>query len=154
MADKPEKLLLDVQVPVDFPYNYRIGQFLEKYIKGLGEKKILGVTCPQCSKVTVPPRTICGACNSVLDELVEVGPSGTVENFTIGHVTINKGLVEKLEEPRLLAMVKLDGATVPLLAEVKGIEPAELEKGLRVKAVFRDPPEDSVTDLSHFEPEG
>jgi len=51
-------------------------------------------------------------------------------------------------------MIKLDGATVPLLGEIKGIEPTELKKGLRVKAVFRVPSEDSLTDLSHFEPEG
>jgi uncharacterized OB-fold protein len=154
MPEKPEKLTIDVQVPVDYTYNYRIGPHLESYIKGLGEKKILAVTCPECGKVTVPPRTICGACNRVLKDWVEVGPAGTVENFTIGHVTINKGLVEKLDSPQLLAMVKLDGATVPLLAEVKGVEPAELKKGLRVKAVFRVPPEDSLADLSHFEPEG
>jgi uncharacterized OB-fold protein len=69
-------------------------------------------------------------------------------------VKINKGLVEKLDSPQLLAMIKLDGATVPLLAEVKSIEPTELKNGLRVKAVFKDPPEDGLTDLSHFEPEG
>lgn len=154
MAEKPEKLVVDVQVPVDYTYNYRIGPYLERYIKGLGEKKILGVTCPECSKVTVPPRKICGACNRVLDEWVEVGPAGTVENYTVGHVKINKGLVEKLDSPQLLAMIKLDGATVPLLGEIKGIEPTELKKGLRVKAVFKDPPEDSLSDLSHFEAEG
>jgi len=79
MAEKPEKLVVDVQVPVDYTYNYRIGPYLEKYIKGLGEKKILGVTCPECNKVPVPPRKICGACNRVLDEWVEVGPAGTVK---------------------------------------------------------------------------
>jgi uncharacterized OB-fold protein len=77
-----------------------------------------------------------------------------VENFTIAHVDINKGLVEKLDSPRLLAMIKLDGATVPLLGEVKGLEPSKLKNGLRVKAVFKVPPEDSLADLSHFEPEG
>jgi uncharacterized OB-fold protein len=154
MAEKAERMVVEVQVPLDYTYNYRVGQYLERYIKGLGEKKILGVKCSGCSKVAVPPRTICGACNKVMDEWVEVGPEGTVENFTIGHVKLDKGTIEKLDEPQLLAMVMLEGATVPLLGEVKGLAPADLKKGLRVKAVFKDPAEDSVLDLSHFEPVG
>jgi uncharacterized OB-fold protein len=154
MAEKAERLVVDVQVPLDYTYNYRVGPYLEKYIKGLGEKKVLGVKCPGCSKVAVPPRKICGTCNKVMDEWVEVGPEGTVENFTIGHVKLDRGAVEKLDPPQLLAMIKLDGATVPLMGEIKGLEPAGLEKGLRVKAVFKDPAEDSVADLSHFEPAG
>jgi hypothetical protein len=154
MAEKPERLVVDVQVPLDYTYNYRIGSFLERYIKGLGDKKILGVKCPVCGKVAVPPRSFCGACNKPMDEWVEVGPEGTVENFTIGHVKLDRGAVEKLDDPQLLAMVKLEGATVPLLAEVKGLAAADLKKGLRVKAVFKDPAEDSLADLSHFEPVG
>lgn len=154
MAEKAERLVVEVQVPLDFTYNYRVGQYLERYIKGLGEKKILGVKCSGCSKVAVPPRNFCGACNKAMDEWVEVGPEGTVENYTVGHVKVEKGVVEKLDEPQLLAMVKLEGATVPLLAEVKGLKPADLKKGLRVKAVFKDPAEDSLADLSHFEPVG
>ncbi len=154
MAEKAERSVVEVEVPLDFTYNYRVGQYLERYIKGLGEKKILGVRCSGCSKVTVPPRNFCGACNRVMDEWVEVGPEGTVENYTIGHVKVERGAVEKLDEPRLLAMVKLEGATVPLLAEVKGMAASELENGLRVKAVFKDPVSDSLADLSHFEPVG
>jgi uncharacterized OB-fold protein len=154
MADKAERLVVEVQVPLDYTYNYRVGPYLEKYIKGLGENKVLGVKCPECGKVAVPPRKICGACNKVMDEWVEVGPEGTVENFTIGHVKMDRGAIEKLDNPQLLAMVKLDGATVPLFTEVKGLDPAGLKKGLRVKAVFKDPIEDSVADLSHFEPAG
>ncbi len=154
MADKAERLVVEVQVPLDYTYNYRVGPYLERYIKGLGDKKILGVKCPGCGKVAVPPRSFCGACNKTMDEWVEVGPEGTVENFTIGHVKLDRGAVEKLDDPQLLAMVILEGATVPLLAEVKGLPPADLKKGLRVKAVFKDPSEDSLTDLSHFEPAG
>ncbi len=154
MAEKAERLVVEVQVPLDYPYNYRVGQHLEHYIKGLGEKKILASKCSGCSKVAVPPRNFCGTCNKAMDELVEVGPEGTVENYTVGHVKVEKGLVEKLGEPQLLAMVTLDGATVPMLGELKGVAPADLKNGLRVKAVFKDPATDSLTDLSHFEPAG
>lgn len=153
MAAQEERIVIaNAVVPLDFTYNYRVGPYIERYIKGFGDKKILGVKCSGCSKVFVPPRKICGTCNRIMDEWVEVGPEGTVENYTVGHVTLNKGLVEEAETPVLLALVKLDGATGLLAGEVRGLEPAGLKSGVRVRAVFKDPAEDSLLDLDHFEP--
>lgn len=107
-----------------------------------------------CGKVVVPPRKICGKCNRLMDEWVEVGPEGTVENYTVGHVTLNKGLIEPADPPVMLALIKLDGATSLLAGEVRGVEQADLKSGLRVKAAFADPAENSLADLDHFEPAG
>lgn len=149
-----ESIVTNVVVPIDFPYNYRVGIYLEKYIRGLAEKKILGIKCPGCGKVVVPPRKLCGACNRVMEEWVEVGPEGTVESYTVGHVKLNKGLMEPCDPPQMLAMIKLDGATSLLVAEIKGMEPDGLKDGLRVRPVFKDPPTDSLEDLEYFEPAG
>lgn len=149
-----EKAIALSVVPMDFTYNYRVGPYMERFIKGLGEKKILGVKCPECKKVVVPPRKVCGVCNKILDEWVEVGPEGTVENYTVGHVKLNKGLVEQADPPVLLALVKLDGASSLLPAKIEGIDSGELKNGLKVKAIFKDQPEDSLDDLDHFEPVG
>lgn len=151
MSAQQERIVANVVVPLDFTYNYRVGPYIERYIKGLGEKKILGTKCTGDGSVMVPPRKICGACNEVMDEWVEVGPEGTIENYTVGHVTLNKGLVEKADSEYVLALIKLDGATSLLPALVKGIAPTDVEKGMKVKAVFKDPAEDSLADLSHFE---
>ncbi|MBU1671220.1 MAG: Zn-ribbon domain-containing OB-fold protein [Actinobacteria bacterium] len=149
-----ERIVTTSVVPLDFTYNYRVGPYLENYIQGLGRKKILGSKCPDCGKVVVPPRKVCGLCNAIMDAegLVECGPEGTVDNFTVGHVAVVKGLIEKLDVPQVLAMVVLDGASVPLLAELKGVEPSAVARGMKVKAVFRDPTENDLSDLSHFEP--
>jgi len=154
MSAQQERIVANVVVPLDFPYNYRVGPYIERYIKGLGEKKILGVKCPGDASVIVPPRKICGKCNAVMDEWVEVGPEGTIENFTIGHVNLNLGLVEKADSAYVLALIKLDGATSLIPALVQGVSPTDVEKGMKVKAVFKDPAEDSLADLSHFEPAG
>ncbi len=154
MSAQTERIVANVVVPLDFEYNYRVGPYVERYIKGLGEKKILGVKCSGDGSVIVPPRKICGKCNEIMNEWVEVGPEGTVENFTVGHVTLNKGLVEKADSEYVLALVKLDGAATLLPALVKGVAPADVKKGMKVKAVFKDPAEDSLADLSHFEPAG
>ena len=55
-----EHRLTNVIVPLSFTYNYRVGAWLDKYIDGLGEKKILAVKCPECGKVILPPRQVCG----------------------------------------------------------------------------------------------
>lgn len=146
-----ERAVADLVVPLDYTYNYRVGQYLERYIKELGNKKIMAVKCPKCGKVAVPPREICGWCRVKMDEWVEVGPDGTVENFTIAHVWLNKGAVEKIDVPKVIAMVMLDGATVPLAAWLEA-EVGSVKKGMKVKAVFKEPAGDALSDLSHFEP--
>lgn len=153
MAAQEERIVIaNAVVPIDFTYNYRVGPCIEDYIKGLGNKKILGSRCSGCSKVVVPPRKVCGTCNRIMDEIVEVGPEGTVENYTVGHVRLEKGLIEDVEAPMILTLIKLDGATGFLAGEVRGIEPSVLKKGLRVRAVFKEPAEDSLNDLEYFEP--
>ena len=154
MPAKQEMVVANVVVPLDFTYEYRVGPYIERYIKGLGEKKILGTRCGCDGSVVVPPRKVCGRCNEVMDEYVEVGPEGTVENFTIGHVRLDKGLVEKADREYVVGLVKLDGATSLLPALVGGVSPSDVRKGMRVRAVFKDPAEDSLADLVHFEPVG
>jgi hypothetical protein len=149
-----KRIIANVVVPLDYTYNYRVGSYLERYIEELGGKKIMAVKCKGCSRVVVPPRKICGVCNRVMDEWVEVGPEGTIENYTVGHVTLSKGLLEPVDPPVTLALIKLDGATSLLAGEVKGVEQADLKNGLRVRAVFADPAENGLADLDHFEPAG
>lgn len=147
-----EREILNSWVPLDFTYNYRVGIPLEKYIQGLAEGKLLAVTCSSCKKVVTPPRSICGICNEKLDVWVEVGPEGTVENWTVGHVRLEKGEVKDNEAPTLIGMIKLDGATTLMPGIITGMKPEELTVGARVRAVFKAEPEGNVTDLDHFEP--
>jgi len=139
-------------VPMDFTYNYRVGGYIERYLDAFKDKKILGVKCPSCGKVFVPPRMFCGACNKKLDDFVELSQEGTLENFTVGHVTIEKGQVKAAESPYILGMIKLEGADSLLLARVEGVSTGEVEKGMRVKAAWKDKVEGGYLDLDHFEP--
>lgn len=147
-----EHEILNSWVPLDFTYNYRVGIPLENFILGLAEGKLLGATCPSCKKVAVPPRSICGICNEKLTEWVEVGPEGTVENWTVGHVRLEKGEVKDNDAPTLIGMIKLDGATTLLPGIITGMKAEDVAVGTRVRAVFKAEPEGNVTDLDHFEP--
>jgi uncharacterized OB-fold protein len=148
----PEEAYFTPVVPMDFTYNYRVGPYITRYLDGFKEKKILGSKCPACSLVAVPPRKFCGVCNKVMDEIVEVGQEGTLENFTVGHVVIEKGQLGPADAPYVLGLVKLEGATSALLAKVEDIAPEDVRTGMKVKAVWKDPVEGDYGDLDHFEP--
>jgi len=139
-------------VPLTFGYNYRVGAWMEKYLDGLSEKKILGVKCPSCGKVTVPPRSVCGACFTKPEQWVEVPPEGELRTFTVGRVKVAAGEIKDADEPYVIGMIKLDGADSLLSATVKGIDPDNLKPGIRLKAVFSDEPKGTTADLSYFEP--
>ncbi len=139
-------------VPMDFTYNYRVGHYLQRYLDGLKEKKIMGAKCPQCGKVVVPPRKYCGSCNKIREEFVELSQEGTLENFTVGHVTLEKGRLDKAESPYIIGMIKLDGADNLLLCKVEGLPAGEAKAGMRLKAAWKDQAGGDYSDLDHFEP--
>lgn len=138
-------------VPLSFTYNNRAGQFLERFIKGLGQKRIMGVKCPRCNKVYLPPRSSCGKCFTPMTKWVEVSQDGTLHNFTIGHVTVENGEIMKSPSPVIIGMIKLRNATSLITAVVTGAAPEDLKPGLKVRAVWKEPPEESLTSLDHFE---
>ena len=138
-------------VPVDFGYNNRVGPYIERYLDNLKEKKIMGVKCPGCRSVFVPPRMYCGKCEKKLEDWVEVAQEGTLENFTVGHVTMAKGKLSPAD-PYILGMVKLDGATSLLLGRVEKVSPSDLKAGMRLRAAWNDGSENEYLFLDHFEP--
>ncbi len=138
-------------VPMDFGYNYRLGAYLERYLDGLKEKKILGVRCSGCGKVLVPPRMYCGGCRLRLEEWVELGTEGELVEFTVGHVSMSKGRLSQAE-PFTIGLVRPDGAALPLLARIRGADPAALRPGMRMRAVWDPDAENEYLVLSHYEP--
>jgi len=148
----PEHFHVRPTVPLTFVYNYRVGASMERYLQGLAERKILGVRCPGCGRVLVPPRSACGRCAARPDEWVEVGPAGTLETFTVAHVTVEKGEVRDLDAPVIVGMIRLDGADSLLTARVRGVPHAECRVGRRVRAVWKEAPAGNLHDLVGFEP--
>ncbi len=139
-------------VPMDFTYNYRIGPYMTRFLEGFRDRKIVGSRCGGCRKVAVPPRKYCGVCNRVMDEFVELPQEGTLENFTVGHVTLEKGRITPSESPYILGLVKLEDGASLLLARVEGADPAEVSAGMKVRAVWKEQVEGDYGDLDHFEP--
>ncbi len=133
------------------PIQYFAGRTGSKFIISLrDERKILGVKCPRCDKVYVPPREYCEKDLSKLDDnWVELGDTGVVTNYTIVYYD-SKHLPRRA--PYILALIKVDGADTPFAHIVEGIEPEKAAIGMKVKAVFAGQTTNSILDIDHFEP--
>jgi hypothetical protein len=133
------------------PIQYFAGSVGSRFIISLRDsKKILGVKCPKCSKVYVPPREYCEKDLTRLDEnWVELANEGTVTSYTIVNY-FDEHLPKK--PPYILAMILVDGADTPFVHIVEGIELEQAKTGMRVKAVFADKTTDTILDIDHFAP--
>lgn len=137
-------------VPITFTYKNRVGKALEQYIDGLKKKKILGVQCPSCKKVYVPPRTVCGKCHKPIGTMVELDQQGILKNFTIAHVNIINGEIIDAQQPYIIGMIKLNGASSLLSAVIKATSVSDVKTGMKVKAMWKDTPQGDYNDLMYF----
>ncbi len=133
------------------PNQYFAGRVGSKFIIALRDsKKILGVKCPKCDEVYVPPVEYCERDFTKIDEnWVELGDEGIISGFTI--VNYNDTHLPR-KAPYILALIKVDGADTPFAHIVEGIEPERVKTGLRVKAVFASKTTNTILDIDHFEP--
>jgi hypothetical protein len=136
------------EVPVQ--YAYTLGIAGDKFFKTLRDTgKFLGTKCDSCNYTYVPPRMFCETCFASLNEYIEISDKGTVQSYTINYVDVNS---EKLKEPIIMALIKLDGADsvfVHKLGEIRNVS-----IGMRVKAVLkpRNERKGSILDIKYFKP--
>jgi uncharacterized OB-fold protein len=139
-----------VEGKISIPMTYSAGAVGSRFLIELRDnKRIMGLRCPKCNTVYVPPRSTCESCFGELNEWVEVSHEGTVLTYT---VVCQPSPVLPAELPVIYGIIQLDGAGtgfVHLLGEVK---PEELKVGMRVKAVFKEERTASVLDIKYFRP--
>ncbi len=133
------------------PFNYAVGMHGSKFFKFLKEKKFIGIKCPECQKVYIPPRRVCGPCFKEMKEWVEVGPLGVIHTFTVlryGFIDPETGKQKPV--PYCYGFVTLDGADTLFQANIDISNEAGIKIGARVEAVFIDQPTGAMTDVKHF----
>jgi hypothetical protein len=138
---------------VDVPYAYNAGYYVSKYLKELEEsKRIIGIKCPKCGKVYVPPRVVCKDCFTKNEEFVFVSDEGTLMAYTITTVPYtdpNTGEPKKL--PFTAAYIRLDGSDTNLMHCLEEEDEKKIRTGMRVKAVFSENRTgDHFTDIKFF----
>ena len=132
------------------PFKGFVGYFHGKFLEALRDQgKIMGVRCPQCDKVYMPPRTTCGECFSEISDWVELSHTGVLESYTM----VGYGLpVQPVEPPFVFGLIKLDGADTSFVHLINEVDLADLRIGMRVKAVLKDTREGSILDIKYFKP--
>jgi hypothetical protein len=147
MAGENEVLVSEQVLQV--PYVYSAGPVASRFLTGLrDEKKIYALKCGSCGKVYIPPRPFCASCCCDVSEWVEVGPLGTLVNFTVVHYAEP---VHPTRAPFVIGIIKFDGADTGLVHVVRAPEQA-LQIGLRLRPVFAKDRKGHILDLEGFEP--
>jgi uncharacterized OB-fold protein len=123
------------------PYTLTPGRVVGTFLAELANGRILGSTCSSCSTVRVPAQDFCGTCGEETGELSQVPETGDLEAWTV----TDQGIV---------ALIRLDGTDVPFLHRIVDADPAALDVGTRVTAVWADERTGHVLDLAGFAPAG
>jgi uncharacterized OB-fold protein len=136
---------------IPLSHRYTAGVAGERFFRALADRGVfLATRCPACGVVYCPARAFCERCLAPLDEELEVGPTGTLESFTVVH----RGLDGRpLPAPAVIGLVRLDGADTVLVHRVGG-EPGRLRIGMRVEPVLKDASQrqGSLDDVDCFRP--
>jgi len=154
----PEKLrgvepVKSVRIPAALEYSYTPGAAGSRFLKGLGQGKILGERCPACGKVYVPPRGACPSDGVPTRDQVELAHRGTVTSFCVVNVQFYG---QAMEIPYVSALIQLDGADLPIMHLIQECPATDVRIGMRVEAVWVPQEELAATleSVKWFRPTG
>lgn len=129
---------------------YDVGTIDSRFFAELRDnKKIMGIKCPTCNRVYVPPRVVCKECFHELKEWVEVSSRGTLLTYT---VIPEPGIHQPMQPPYAIGIIQLDGADTGLIHCIGEAEFGQLRVGMRVRAVFKEEREGNILDIKYFRP--
>jgi uncharacterized OB-fold protein len=120
--DHVEPILVEGRIRI--PYRWPAGRVGGRFLEILrDEGRFVGLRCPKCRTVTVPPRPRCLVCRVPSEDWVTVGPEGCVSTWT--------------RRPQgIFALVRLDGADTAILHRLVDVD--EPRSGMRVAAVLEN----------------
>jgi uncharacterized OB-fold protein len=100
---------------------------------GCLEERLVLQRCDSCAHLRYPISPVCPQCIGTSATWVEVDGTGEVYSFGVFRHAYNDAWRGRV--PYTVALVKLDAGPT-LISNVVGIDPQEVQVGLRVTAVF------------------
>ena len=135
---------------MEVPYKYFVGIQASQFFSELRDnKKIMGVKCPQCNVVYMPPRSVCGKCFSKLDEWVELGGKGTVTSYTVVDYTEP---MHPIKAPFAYGIIQMDGSDTGITHFLGEVELDKITIGMKVEPVFAEERKGNMLDIKYFRP--
>lgn len=139
---------------LDVSYEWDAGEAMGAFLEGLRDGRIVATFCSSCERTLVPPRKFCERCFRPTDRWTEVEAVGTVETFSICHVSWD---MQPVDPPEVPAVIRLDGASEGgFLHKLGEVAPDDVRIGMAVEAVWRPLAErtGSILDIAYFRPRG
>jgi len=137
------------QATIRFPYKRSLGPVMGAFMTALTEQRFLGIRSGD--RVLCPPREWDPntAADLAVEDLVEVGPAGTVDSWTwVAEPTE----AHPLDQPFAFALIRLDGADTTLLHAVDAGTIDAMATGMRVAPRWRAERHGHITDVEAFVP--
>jgi len=142
--------LLRQQFELGYTYTRSTGPVVGTFLSGLRDRSILG-TRGSDGTVYVPPMEFDPVTAEALHEYVEVSDCGEVVSWCWVSEPRDS---HPFDQPFAWALVKLDGADVPMVHAVVAASPEAISTGMRVHARWVEEPRGMITDIQCFEAEG
>ena len=153
MSEENVELLTKSSGEAEQPFQYSVGRWGSKFLIELRDhKKLLGIRCPKCQKVYVPPRQVCGLCFQRMEELVELSNKGTLVAFTIirfSFIDPETGIVRPV--PYGYGFINLDGCDNSFQHFINIEDESKVKIGAKVEAVFNEERKGNLMDIKYFE---
>jgi uncharacterized OB-fold protein len=138
--------------PVHLEYELNAGIAVARYLRGLGEGKIIGGRAPSSDEVYAASRGTDPKTGEPTSIDVEVQDTGVITTFCVVNVP---GLSELAPEiPYVSAQILLDGANNMMFGLIRGAEVEDIHMGMRVKAKWADTLQADHRSIEWFEPTG
>ena len=142
-----EPEVLSQEFELGYTYTRSTGPVVGRFLTALRERKIVG-SIGDDGTVYVPPMEYDPATASELSEFVEVGSSGEVTAWCWVKEPRNS---HPFDRPFAWAMIKLDGADVPMVHAVDAGSEEAMRTGLRVRARWAEETRGHISDIACFE---
>ena len=137
---------LSAPLRLSFDYTRSVGPTLSQFFTALRERRIVGARGSD-GRVYVPPAEFDPVTYERLTEIVPVSSVGTVLSWTWQPEPLEG---QPLDRPFAWALIKLDGADVPLLHAVDAGSSDAISTGARVHVHWVDEPAGAITDIAYF----
>ena len=142
---QPDVLSQDFEL--GFTYTRSTGPVVGRFLTGLRDRRIFGIRASD-GRVIVPPMEYDPQTAEALSEFVEVAQEGEIVSWCWVR---EPRAAHPMQRPFAWAMIRLDGADVPMIHCVAAAAEEELASGARVRAVWAEQTRGFITDIRCFE---
>lgn len=131
-----------------YKYKFNFTHF-QPFFKKLKERKLVGLQCSSCNKVSFPPKLVCGNCLVKPDRWVDLRDTAQIATFSI---TYEKDPItgETLEKP--VVCIRHDGSDTTYLAQLSpDVDFKDVYIGMPVKAKWSEEPKGDISAIEYYE---